>query len=118
MSTKRLGLLKRHKGLPLREIAQKAHDERGGHAQFAPGPLDRPRQAADHCLEGHAPAGVQLWIKEDLRANDVLVAGPYQISPRDIEKILLGPQHGRGGVVDIQKALEVGEGKGLPHRRR
>ena len=118
MLTERLGPFERLEGLPLREVPQEAHDQRGRDAQFVLRPGDRPRHAADHRLEGHAPRGVGLRIEEDLRADHVVGPGSLQIRPCQVMKIVFGAEHRRGGVVDVEKALQIGEGKRVPQRLR
>jgi hypothetical protein len=68
--------------------------------------------------KGHAPRGVGLRIEEDLRANDVVGMGPLEIRPCQVVKIVFRAEHRRGGVVDVEKALQVGEGKRPPQRLR
>ncbi len=48
--------------------------------------------AANHRVEGDAPAGVSLRIEEHLRIHDILLMGFLQVLPRQLEEILLVPE--------------------------
>ena len=110
------GLLQGFEGLVLAQVAEEAHDQGRRDAELRPRPLDRPRQPRHHRLEGHAAGGVGLRVEEDLGPDHVVGLGPLQIRPGQLEKVLLVEEHGRGGVVDVQKTLQVAEGVGTPHR--
>ena len=59
-----------------------------------------------------------LRIEEDLGTNHVVGMGPLEIRPRQIMEVLFGVEHRSGGIVDVEKALQVGEGKRLSQRLR
>ena len=59
-----------------------------------------------------------LRIEENLRADHVVGLRPLEIRPCQVMKIGFRAEHRRGGVVDVKKALQVGEGKRLPQRLR
>ena len=50
-----------------------------------------------------------LGIEEDLYVHHLLGVHPHEVSPSEVVKILLGEQHARPGVVDVEKLLEVVE---------
>ena len=114
----RLCLFKRLVGLPLREVPEEAHDQRGRHAKVGLGLLDGSGEAPHHRLKGHSAGGVGLGIEEDLGPHDVVGRGPLEIGPGHVEEVLLVKQHGSRSVVDVKEALEIAEGVGPSHRSR
>jgi hypothetical protein len=109
-------LLERFVGLPFGQVAEEAHDQGRRDAQLPLGLLDRPRESFDDRLERDAPVGVGLRVEEDLRPDDVVGPGLLQVRVGHLEEVLLMEQHRRRGVVDVEKALQVAEGVGPPHR--
>ena len=106
------GLLQRGKRVGFAQMPQEAQDERGADAQSGLGIAAGARQPQDHRLHGHATAGVRLWVEKQLRMHHLVGSGFFEISPGHVVKVLLLKQHTGAGVVDVQKALQVGEGIG------
>lgn len=50
-----------------------------------------------------------LRVKEYFGMDHILCRGPLEIGEREIEKILLGSQHAGAHVIEVEKALQVGE---------
>ena len=94
------------------QVAQEAQDELRTHAQLRLRIRTRAVQAVDDGGHGHAALGVGLWVKEDFCMHHVVSFGALQISPSHVVKILLVQQHARACVVDVEEALQVGEGIG------
>ena len=69
-------------------------------------------QAVNHHLHGHAALGVGLRIKEHFGVDHMVGGGALQIGPGHVIKILLVQQDTGPSVVNIQKALQIGEGVG------
>ena len=66
----------------------------------------------NHHPHVHAALGVGLGVKEDFRAHHVVLRRTLQIGHRHVVEVLLMEQHAGTGVVDIQKALQIGESVG------
>jgi hypothetical protein len=105
-------LLQRLEGVVLAQVAQEAQDQLGADAQFAAHRCAGAVQAADHGLHRHAARGVGLRVEEDLGVHHVVGRGALEVGPGHVVEVLLGQQHAGAGVVDVQKALQVGEGVG------
>jgi hypothetical protein len=111
---KRQRLLQRLEGLFLAQVAQEAQDQRGAHAQLRAGLHAGAVQAVDDGLHRHAARGVRLRVEEHLGVHHVVGRGALeQVGPGHVEEVLLLQQHAGAGVVDVQEALQVGEGVGL-----
>ena len=109
-----LRLLQRFKGRGLAEVAQEAQDQCGTDAQLGARVLTGAVQAVDHRLDRHAACGVGLRVKENLCMRYVIHSSSRKVGAGHIVKILLMQQNAGPGVVDVQKALQVGKGIGLP----
>jgi hypothetical protein len=105
-------LLQRLERLFFAQMAQEAEDERGAHAELRLCIDARAVQAVDHRLHRHAARGVRLRVEEHLGVHHVVGRGALQVSPGHVVEVLLFQQHARAGVVDVQEALQVGEGVG------
>jgi hypothetical protein len=109
-------LLQRGEGVVLAEVAQEAQDQVGAHAQLGVGVEAGAVQAADHDLHRHAARGVGLGVEEELGAHHVVGGRLLKVGPGHVVEILLLQQHAGAGVVDVEKALQVGEGIGATQR--
>ena len=105
-------LLQGFQGLLFAQVAQEAHDQGRADAQFGAGALTGAVQALDHDLERHASVGVRLRIEEQLGVHDVVRFGLEEVGPGHVVKVLLFQQDRGPGVVDVEEALQVGEGIG------
>jgi hypothetical protein len=70
-------------------------------------------QAVNDRFDRHAARGMRLRVEEHLGVHHVVGGGALQVSPGHVEEVLLLQQHAGAGVVDVQEALQVGEGIGL-----
>ena len=105
-------LLQRLERFLLAQVAQEAQDQRRAHAQLVLGLLAGAVQAVDHGLHAHAARGVRLRVEEDLGVHHVVGCRTAQVGPGHVVEVLLLQQHAGAGVVDVQEALQVGEGVG------
>ena len=92
------------------------HACRRAHAEFGMGAAAGVGQAHDHGFHVHNALGVRLRVEEYLRMHHVVGRGAFEIGPGHLEEILLVQQHAGPGIVDVQEALQVGEGIGLAQR--
>ncbi|MCY1518135.1 hypothetical protein D9M68_528430 [compost metagenome] len=69
-------------------------------------------QTVDHRLHRHAARRVRLRVEEHLGVHHLVGRGALQVGPGHVVEVLLLEQHARAGVVDVEKALQVGEGVG------
>ena len=94
-------------------MAQEAQDQRGAHAELASAHRTqarcRPSITVSH---RHAARGVRLRVEEHLGVHHVVGRGAFEIGPGHVVEILLVQQHAGAGVVDVEEALQVGEGVG------
>jgi hypothetical protein len=72
----------------------------------------RTVQTVDDGGHRHAAFGVRLWVKEHLGVHHMVGFRTLQISPSHVVKILLVQQHACACVVNVEEALQVGEGIG------
>ena len=114
---KRHGLLQGLEGLVLAQMAQKTHDQLRINSQLCARVFASAVQTTDHGAHGHAALGMGLRIKKDLGMHHMIGGSALKVSPRQVIKILRLLQHTGTSVINIQKALQVGEGIGLAHRR-
>ena len=108
----RHGLLQRGKGVVLAQVAQEAQDQRRRDALLGTRIGAGAVQAVDHRLHRHAARGVRLRVEEDLRVHHVVHGRPGKVGVGHVVEILLVQQHAGARVVDVQEALQVGEGVG------
>ena len=73
-------------------------------------------QAVDHGLHRHAAGGVRLRVEEHLGVHHVVGRRAVEVGPGHVVEVLLLQQHAGAGVVDVQEALQVGEGVGAAQR--
>ena len=69
-------------------------------------------QATDDCGDADPTCGVRLWVKKQLGVHHVIASGFHEVGVCHVVKILLGDEHAGPCVIDVQKALQVGEGIG------
>ena len=73
-------------------------------------------QTVDHRLHRHAALGVGLRVKKEFSMHHMVGRRALKVGPRHVVKVLLMQQHAGPGVVNVQKALQVGEGIGRTQR--
>ncbi len=78
--------------------------------------LAGPRQAGDDGADVDAALGVRLRVEEQFGMHHVVGRGALEVGPRHVEEVLLVQQHRGTGVVDVEEALQIGEGVGLAQR--
>lgn len=78
--------------------------------------VERATDAGDHGRKRHAPRRMGLRVEEDLGMDHVLRVGARQVGPGQVVEILLGPQHRRALVVEIEKILQLREAVGRARR--
>jgi hypothetical protein len=101
--------MKRGHRLVFAQMAQEAQDQSCVQPPLGMGAAAGMRQAEDDVVHRHTARGVGLRVEEDLGAAHVLAGGLLQIGEAEVEEILLGQQHRCAGVVDVEKALQIGE---------
>ena len=69
----------------------------------------RVGQAANDGIEWYAARHVRLRVEEDLRVPDAVGRRPPQVGLGQVGEVLLGAEHARAGVVEVEERLEVGE---------
>jgi len=111
-----LGLLQRLEGRLLAQVAQEAQDQRGADAQVCLRIDAGAVQPVDHRFHRHAAFGMGLRVEEQLGVQHVVGRGAHQVGARHVVKILLVQQYAGARVVDIEEALQVGEGIGAAQR--
>ena len=112
----RHGLLQRFKRFFLAQVAKKTQNQRCADAQLGLGIDAGAVQAVDDCRHDHAARRVGLRVEKNLGVDDVVNGGLAQIGQRHVVEVLAGNQHARPGVVDIQKALQIGKRIGPAQR--
>ena len=105
-------LLQRGEALVLAEVAQEAQDQPRADAPPRLGLGAGALQAVEHGLEGDAARGVGLRVEEQLGMDDIVVVRALEVGDGEIEEVLLVDQRRRAGVIQVEKALQVGEGVG------
>ena len=88
-------------------MAQETHNQRSAHAPFLPRRVAGPPNAAYHRVKRHTARRVGLRVEEDFAVHHVVFSAFLQIGIRQVEKILLVPQHRRALIINIQKRLQV-----------
>ena len=107
MLAERQCLRQRGKGFLFRQMAQETHNQRGAHAPFLLCRVAGTPNTAYHRVKRHAARRVGLRVEEDFAVHHIVFAAFLQIGIRQIEKILLVPQHRRACIINIQKRLQV-----------
>ena len=110
------GRLQRGEGVVFAQVPQEAQDQRTAQAQRPLSLLPGPCQPLDHRAHGNAAGRVGLRVEEHLGMHHTIGSRLTEIGHRHIEEVLLLQQHRRPGVVEVQEALQVGEGVGLTKR--
>ena len=87
-------------------MAQESHDQRP--AELALG-LAGAIQAAKHRVLEQDAAPVRLRVEEQLGVHDLVGRGAPEVGHRHVEEVFFLKQHAGAGVVDVEKALQVGE---------
>ena len=105
-------LLQGFQGRLFAQVAQETQDQLRAHTQLGLRVHTSAVQAVNHHLHGHAALGVGLRIKEHFGVDHVVGGGALQIGPGHIVEVLLVQQDAGPGVVNVQKALQIGEGVG------
>ena len=108
--------LERGEGVFLAQVAQEAQDQLRADAQFLVRAPAGVVQAANDLLHRHAARGVRLRVEEDLCVHDVVRRSTLEVGPGHVEEVGLLDEHAGPGVVDVQEALQVGEGIGRTQR--
>jgi hypothetical protein len=91
------------------EMTQKTQDQLAADAEFGTPLFERTLQAVDDGVEGDAALGVCLRVEKDLRVQHVILLATQQVSPAQVEKILLLDEDIGALVVDIEEGLQVAE---------
>ena len=112
----RLRLFQRGKGVFLAEMAQETQNQRAGDTQLGTRFHAGAVQAAHHGFHGHAARSMRLRVEEKLGVRYVIHSCSRKVGAAQIVKILFMQQHAGTGVVDVEKALQVGEGVGAAQR--
>ena len=99
-------------------MAQEAQDEGCRHAELRRCVHAGAVQAFHHHDRIQAVAGVRLGVEEQLGVGDVVLLGALQVGAGHVIKVLLGLEHQRTCMVDVQKALQVVKDIGLAHGLR
>lgn len=91
-----------------RQMAQEAQD------QLARQPAlfrirERALDAGDDGLDRHAARGMRLRIEEQLGMDDVVRERAFAVRGGHVVEVLLGQQHARARVVDVEERLQIGE---------
>ena len=94
------------------QMAQETQNQLRAHTQLGLGIHTGAVQAVNHHLHGHAALGVGLRIEEHFGVDHVVGGGTLQVGPGHVVEVLLVQQDAGPGVVNIQKALQIGEGVG------
>ena len=108
-ASKRQGLFQRFKSILFTEVSQKTHDEAGAHAVFSLRVHTGAVQAVDDNLHAHAACGVGLRIKKQLGVQYLVCRSFCKVGHGHVVKVLLFEQHTGAGVINVQKALQVGK---------
>ena len=108
--SERESLLEGFKGFVLGQMAQETQNQRRADAQLGLRIHTGAVQTGDDGAHGHLASSVGLWVEKDLGMNHVVCLGTLKVSPCHVIKILWLLQHAGTRVIDIQKALQVGEG--------
>ena len=115
-------LLQRLEGLLLAQVAQEAQDQRGIDAQLCLRSLAGAVQAVDDGLASPRRARCASAGRRRSRCASRCRPPRVQVGPGHVVEVLLLQQHAGAGVVDVEEALQVGEGIGaaqvLDARRR
>ena len=106
----RSGLLQSIKSLFFGQMPQKTQNQGRADAQLGLSVHTGALQTGDDGAHGHFTLGVGLRIEKDFRMNHVVGFGSQKVSPSHIVKILRLLQHAGTRIVNIQKALQIGEG--------
>ena len=109
MVPKRQRLLQCFKRFFFAEVAQKAHDQRGADAQISLRFDAGAVQAADDGLHADAPGRMRLRVEKQLGVDHIVLGCSQEVSTRHVVKILFCEQHAGARVIDIEKALQIGE---------
>ena len=105
----RLGLVQHgHAGF-FAEVAQKAHDQARAHAPLRLRRVQRTAYAVVNGGKGNAAVGVRLRVEKDFGVHDAVGVGALEVGPGQVVEVLLGLQHARTGVVQVQKGLQAVE---------
>ena len=96
-------------------MAQKAQNQIGADVQLGLRVAASTAQAFDHGGHGHTACGVGLGVKKQFSPHHMVGGGFLKVGPGHVVKIWLVQQHAGAGIVQIQKALQIGEGIGRPH---
>ena len=102
-------LLKRVKRGLFAQVTQEAQDEVRRDTKFRMGPVTRMRQPFNDGGHGHTALGVSLRIEKDLGVNHVVCSRAFKIGPSHVKEVLFLDQHTGAGVINVQKALQIGE---------
>ena len=103
-------LLQRFKRLFFAQMAQETHDQQGADTEFGLRIDAGAVQSVDNRFHADPARRVRLRIEKKLGMRHVVCSSAGEISHRHVMEILLGDQHAGAGVVDVQKALQIGEG--------
>ncbi len=94
------------------EVAQEAEDQATADAQLLAAVVQRLVDAIEHHFERDAAVGVGLRVKERFGVDHVLGFAALQVGPGQVVEVLLGTQHIRALVIQVEKLLQVVEGIG------
>jgi hypothetical protein len=112
-----LGLLQRLQGRFLAQMAQETQDQARADAQFRLGLRHRAAQAAHHRLVSPRRARCASADRRTAPHAPRCRRGHAGSRPRPCRRNpVLGQQHAGAGVVDVEEALQVGEGVGRAQR--
>ena len=67
---------------------------------------------ADHRADVDAARSVRLRVEEDLGVDHVVGGRAFEVGERHVGEVALVQQHAGAGVVDVEEALQIGEGIG------
>ncbi|MCY1418272.1 hypothetical protein D9M71_338270 [compost metagenome] len=96
----------------LAEVAQEAEDQAAADAQLFAAILERLADAVEHHFESNAAVGVGLRVEEGFGVDHVLGLAALQVGPGQVVEVLLGAQHIRALVIQVEELLQVVEGIG------
>ena len=105
-------LLQRFKRLSLAQVAQKAHDQQGADPQLRFGVNTCPVQAVDDDAHADTARRVGLRVKKQFCMNHMVCSRLDKVGMRHVVEVLACQQHTGACVINVQKALQVGEGVG------
>ena len=111
----RHGLRQRFECVLFRQMAQETHNQRAAYAPFLMGIVAGAADAVQHGFKCHPARGMRLRIEKDFGADDIIFAAAQQVGAGQVVKILFVQQNGGGGIVNVEKRLQVVEIIGGAH---